>query len=30
MMEPHVSVPMANAAKPAATIAPEPEEEPQV
>jgi len=30
MMEPHVSVPMAKAARPAATIAPEPEEEPHV
>ena len=30
MMEPQVSVPIANAARPAATIAPEPEEDPQV
>ena len=30
MMEPHVSVPIANAARPAATIAPEPEDDPQV
>jgi len=30
MIEPHVSVPIANAARPAATIAPEPEDEPQV
>src|SRR5260370_29147167 len=30
MIEPHGSVPIANAARPAATIAPEPEEEPQV
>src|SRR3954466_12726906 len=29
-IEPHVSVPMANAARPAETIAPEPLEEPQV
>src|SRR5271169_6464684 len=29
-MEPQVSVPMAKAAKPAETMAPEPEEEPQV
>src|SRR5580700_2606207 len=30
MMEPQVSVPMAKAAKPAATIAPDPEDEPHV
>src|SRR6266699_4040983 len=30
MMEPHVSVPIAKAARPAATIAPEPEDDPQV
>jgi len=30
MMEPQVSEPMAKAASPAATMAPEPEEEPQV
>src|SRR5271157_4218458 len=29
-IEPHVSVPMANPASPAATIAPDPEDEPQV
>ena len=29
-IEPHVSVPMANAASPAATIAPEPLDDPQV
>jgi hypothetical protein len=30
MMEPHVSVPIAKAASPAATMAPEPEDEPHV
>src|SRR6267378_3862028 len=30
MIEPHVSVPIANAARPAATMAPEPEDDPQV
>ena len=30
MIEPQVSVPMANAARPAATIAPEPDDDPHV
>src|SRR5713101_2099889 len=30
MIEPHVSVPIAKAARPAATIAPEPDDDPQV
>jgi hypothetical protein len=30
MIDPHVSVPIANAASPAATIAPDPEDDPQV